>query len=446
MQKILLIDDDPVVRSLASGIMRKKGYEVIVAKDGQEGLSFIDKHAPDLVITDYQMPGMSGIEVLETLKVQKPELPVVILTAHGDASLTIKSMQSGAFDFIEKPINPKELLETIKNGLDTVESLRRKRESITGSPQTKPDENLMVGKSAVMRELFKSIGRISQNNVNVLITGESGTGKERLSRLIHQSGKHFDQPLVYINCKAIDEEQLKGVSAEDMRPNYQEGPIASKLQTVGSGTVILDEVGMLSPVMQGRLLDLMNYFGYDIGEVHKPQPRFISISTRDIGKMVDQGLFIKELYFKLKVFSMNIPPLRERKSDIPELVHHILQDLNPLLDKHVATIEDGVISLLQSYNWPGNVRELKNVLMQAMVFSHGELLKKQHIYIEGLSGHESMNQPAGKNRLVSLAEVEKEHILHVLELVGWNKQEASSVLGITRPTLNAKIEKYGLKR
>lgn len=447
MHIVLLIDDDPVVRSLASGIMRKKGYEVIVAKDGLEGLSMVKKHRPDLVITDYQMPGMSGIEVLESLKLQEPEMPVIILTAHGDASLTIKSMQSGAFDFIEKPINPKELLETIRSGIHTVESLRKKSSPVPGSPGSKPDKNLMVGKSAAMRELFKSIGRISKNNVNVLITGESGTGKERLARLIHQSGDFSDQPLIYINCKAIDEDQLtKGINSDEVRLSYHEGPIASKLQQAGHGTVILDEVGMLSPAMQGRLLDLMNFLGFEIGEGGKLQPRFISVSTRDIGKMVDQGLFIKELYFKLKVFSMHIPPLRERKSDIPELVNHIIQDLNPTLDKHITTLEDGVISLLQSYEWPGNVRELKNVLMQAMVFSHGELLKRQHVYIEGLPEADAKVKHVTSKNLVSLAEIEKEHISHVLEFVGWNKQEASSVLGITRPTLNAKIDKYGLSR
>ncbi len=443
LPKILLIDDDPVVRSLISNILRKKGYEVILAKEGQEGLEVAKREVPDLVITDYQMPGISGIDVLTQMNEINPKTPVIILTAYGDATLTIKSIQTGAFDFIEKPINPKELLETVKNGLSTLGSVRQKEEPEV-LPERRKDDNLMVGKSSVMREIFKNIGRISQNNVNVMITGDSGVGKERMARLIHESGYNKDQPLVYVNCKILAEQQLQNGQGTGRTQTEMSGrnSLDAKLKQVDSGTVILDEVGMLSSQMQMYLLDQMSR--EDL-EASRMLPRFISITTQDINDLVNENLFLKELYYKLKVFSLHLPPLRGRKADIPELVKNLLQELNPAFDKKVDQLEDGAIQLLQSHEWPGNVRELKNVLMQALVLSHGEVLEKKHIRLEGKPVH-VVKDDVFEERPRSMDEVEKEHINKVLEYTKWNKQQAASILGITRPTLNAKIDKYGLTK
>ncbi len=443
LPKILLIDDDPVVRSLISNILRKKGYEVILAKEGQEGLEVAKREVPDLVITDYQMPGISGIDVLTQMNEIDPKTPVIILTAYGDATLTIKSIQTGAFDFIEKPINPKELLETVKNGLSTLGSVRQKEEPEV-LPERRKDDNLMVGKSSVMREIFKNIGRISQNNVNVMIIGDSGVGKERMARLIHESGYNKDQPLIYVNCKVLAEQQLQNGQGTGRTQTEMSGrnSLDAKLKQVDSGTVILDEAGMLSLQMQMYLLDQMSR--EDL-EASRMLPRFISITTQDINDLVNENLFLKELYYKLKVFSLHIPPLRERKADIPELVKNLLQELNPAFDKKVDQLEDGAIQLLQSHEWPGNVRELKNVLMQALVLSHGEVLEKKHIRLEGKPVH-VVKDDVFEERPRSMDEVEKEHINKVLEYTKWNKQQAASILGITRPTLNAKIDKYGLTK
>ncbi len=439
MHKILLIDDDPVVRSLISGILRKKDYMVILAKEGQEGLKMVKDEAPDLVICDYQMPGISGIDVLYRIRESHPGLPVIILTAYGDATLTIKSMQTGAFDFIEKPINPRELLSTVKNGLKTIDTVK-KEDKERPAEKGGADVNLMVGKTPDMRDIFKQVGRISQNNVNVVLSGESGSGKERLARLIHRSGYNKDNPIVIVNCKTLAEEQLqgsRGVSSPERLAALDEKISGAS----GGGTVVLDEVGMLSPQMQMRLLE---HLSHDLTGVDRLNPRFISTTTQDIHALVDEGLFIKELYYKLKVFSISVPPLRKRKEDIPELVRHLLQELNPAFDRKVVRIEEGVIELLQTYSWPGNVRELKNVLMQALVLSHNELLEKKHIRIEQDLSDEIAENSDPEEEPRSMAEVEKEHIAHVLKYVSWNKQRAASILGITRPTLNAKIEKYHL--
>ncbi len=448
MKCILIIDDDPAVQSLMSAILRKKGYDVLLARDGKEGLEQVKGRRPDLVITDYQMPGMSGMEVLSDLRQIDPGLPVIMLTAHGDASLTIKSIQSGAFDYIEKPINPRELLETVKNGLETLETVTSLPGPLLQKRAVRHDDNLMVGKSAAMQEIFKNIGRFSQNNVNVLITGETGTGKERLARLIHQSGRHRNDPLVWINCITLENEQYLASQAKRSGRDTSRlrGLWPSELNQVGSGTIVLHAVDKLSPQMQTRLLDLLDEYGHDYGEAVSPKPRFISISSRDVNRLAASDDFLKELYYKLNVFSIHVPPLRERKDDIPELVRHLLQQMNPAFNKSIDKLEDGLIQLLQSHDWPGNVRELKNVLMKALVLSQGELLEKKHIHIEGLHHAQAPAVKDGEARLASLAEMEKEQIGHVLDMVGWNKQEAASILGITRPTLNAKIGKYGLKR
>ncbi len=429
MKTILLIDDDPVVRSLASGILRKNGYNVYVAKDGSEGVDLAKKHHPDLVVTDYQMPGISGMDVLASLREYNEKLPVIMLTAHGDATLTIRSMQTGAFDFIEKPINPKELLETIKNGLLSSESTQRPQDPAVVEKK-KADDNIMVGKSPAMLQIFKNIGRISQNNVNVMITGDHGTGKARLAKLIHQSSPAAEKPIVFINCKSLTDDELKRA--------FSEGAT--------NGSIVMDEIGNLSSDMQLRLLDLIEGQALVHGHGQKSKYRIISITRLDMNRLVEDGSFLRELFYQLKVFLFHLPALNERKEDIPYLVKHLLVEINAELGKNVSQIEEGVIPMLQSYNWPGNIRELRNVLMQALVLSHGALLQKKNIRLEGDPIIEPGYYESDAVELRSLADVEKEHIGKILQAVRWNKQEAASVLGITRPTLNAKIDKYGLTR
>lgn len=428
MKSILLIDDDPVVRSLVSGILRKNGYNVFVAKDGREGIDLTKEKQPDLVITDYQMPGISGIEVLGKIKKMNAAMPVIMLTAHGDATLTIKSIQEGAFDFIEKPINSKELLQTIKNGLVTVAPQEEESEGV--SIQQKKDENIMVGKTPVMLNVFKNIGRVSNNNINLLITGETGVGKERLARLIHHTGPNANNPLLLINCKSVDKSELADL--------FEKG--------VNQGSLLLDEVGSMDLDTQLVLMNLIEKTNQQASQGAKPAYRMISIDRSDLNDLSEQGLFLKELLYHLKVFVFEIPPLRDRKEDIPYIVHHLIQQLNPELAKNINHVEDGVMPLLQSHQWPGNVRELKNVLMQAMVLSQSDTLQKKNIRIQGLPMATKEQKEVLKADLRPLADVEKEHIAKTLHLLRWNKQETAAVLGITRPTLNAKIDKYGLKK
>lgn len=445
VSSVLLIDDDPVVRSLASGILRKKGYEVFLAKTGEEGISLVKDRRPELVITDFQMPGLSGIEVVEAIRQVDPQIPVIVLTAYGDTALTIESIQAGAFDFIEKPINPRELLETVKSGLDTVVASKKAHDLAPESHAEKSSYNLIVGKTPAMRELFKTVGRLSQSRMNVMISGETGTGKGRLAQLIHKVSPNSDAPLVYFNCRKLDDSgDYMGIDGHV--PDHLHELLVKKYKQAKNGSLILDEIGMLPLEMQHTLLDILNEQFHQEGTGQLALPRIISLTTGYAGEKVREGKFLQELYYNLNVFSLQIPPLRRRKEDIPELVKNLLPELNAELGKNVSRIGEGVISYLQAYDWPGNVRELKNILMQALALSYGEVLEKKYIHIlDGVSGKSAPEVPEERGA-VSLAEVEREHIAHVLGLTNWNKQEAARILGITRPTLNAKIEKYGLNK
>lgn len=446
MSKILAIDDDSIIRTLLTNILSKAGYEVITASDGETGLELAASSNPDLVVTDFQMPGLNGLDVVTELQRTQPGLPVILLTAHGDVALTIKSIQLGAYDFIEKPIQMQELLDVIRNGLEVSRQSRNLTEAISPEVRKAIEDNLLVGKTPVMREIFKNIGRISLNKVNVLITGETGTGKELIARLIHFSGITREHPLVVVNCSTLSEGLLEHelfgytLGAFPGAMNDKKG----KFEQAGEGTLFLDEISELTDNIQTKLLRVLQELEFEKPGADEPLPmkaRIIAATNKDLESLVRSGKFREELYYRLKVFTIALPPLRNRKEDIGELVKHLMGKLNRKLNKRVLKIGDGVLDILKNHDWPGNVRELENTLMQAFIMTRSDVLEKEHIVL--------MSAPEGTGgeafELKSIADIEKVHIKKVLDKVKWNKQEASRILEITRPTLNAKIEKYGLK-
>ncbi|MHC1778575.1 MAG: sigma-54-dependent transcriptional regulator [Lentimicrobium sp.] len=446
MSKILAIDDDSIIRTLLTNILTKVGYEVVTAVDGESGLELAISTTPDLVVTDFQMPGISGLDVVTELQRTQPGLPVILLTAHGDVALTIKSIQLGAYDFIEKPIQMQELLDVIRNGLEVSRQSRSLTEAISPEIRKAIEDNLLVGKTPVMREIFKNIGRISLNKVNVLITGETGTGKELIARLIHFSGITREHPLIVVNCSTLNESLLEHelfgytLGAFPGAMNDKKG----KFEQAGEGTLFLDEISELTDNIQTKLLRVLQELEFEKPGADEPLPmkaRIIAATNKDLESLVKNGKFREELYYRLKVFTIALPPLRNRKEDIAELVKHLMGKLNRKLNKRILKIGEGVLDLLQSHDWPGNVRELENTLMQAFIMTRSDVLEKEHIAL--LSAHDGADGEAFE--LKSIADIEKVHIKKVLDRVKWNKQEASRILEITRPTLNAKIEKYGLK-
>ena len=447
MSKILVIDDDSIIRTLLSNSLSKSGYVVITANDGESGIQKAESEKPDIVITDYQMPGLTGLDVLNELKKTQPGIPVILLTAHGDVALTIKSIQLGAYDFIEKPIQMQEMLEIIKSGLEISRQSQMLIETISPLAVKAIKENQLVGKTPVMREIFKNIGRISMTNVNVLITGDTGTGKELIMQLIHFSGITRDHPLVVINCSALNE----SVFASELF-GYEAGAYPDtltskkgKFENAGEGTIFLDNISDLSEHMQTRLLRVIQEMEFEKPGGHGIIPlkaRIIASTNKDLEELVRAGKFREELYYRLKAFTIALPPLRKRKEDMEELVKHLVQKLNRKLNKNILKIGDGVIDLLKRHSWPGNVRELENTLMQAMIMTRSDVLEKENLIIYT---HQQSEQTEDESILVPISDVEKVHIKKVLDKLNWNKLEASRILEITRPTLNAKIKRYDLK-
>jgi DNA-binding NtrC family response regulator len=448
MNTILVIDDDDFIRSILSTVLKKDGYKVYDAGDGETGLDCVNKFEPDLVITDYKMPGISGLEVVTQLTRTHPGLPVIMLTAFGDVTLTIKAIQAGAYDFIEKPLKNYELLNAVQNGVKASKHSRSLNEVITAQARMEIKDNFPAGKTPAMREIFKNIGRISLTKVNVVIIGEPGTGKDQLAHLIHYTGVNREYPFTKIYCRSDEEEKLEhelfGYSS-DAVPSGK-GARKGKIELCGEGTVFLNEFHNLPEKLQKKLLYML-----EKGEIEKPgqvdpiplRARFIVSTTRDIEALVAENKFLKDLYYRLKMFSIYLPPLKKRIDDIPELVQSLLVKLNRKFNKQVVKVEEGITDLLKAYDWPGNVRELENTLTQAIILSHGDVLEKKNI--PPLSGYEPEGAQTRTDNLKSIADIEKVHIKRILDSVNWNKMAASSVLKITRPTLNKKIEKYKLE-
>lgn len=452
MEKILVVEDDKISRRIIREILSRSGYEVFEAEDGAQGLEAFKANKPDLVLTDYQMPVMNGLRVLSEIRNLQPSVPVIMLTGFGDIALIIKSIQLGAFDFLEKPINTPQLKEVVASALNSVISSKKHDQVLTEgiSIDKKIQENILIGRSSQIKDIFKNIGRVSLNKVNILIEGESGTGKELIARLIHYSGITRDKPLVVVNCSALTETLL-----ESELFGHEKGSFTGSLKTkkgkfelAEDGTIFLDEISEISPNTQVKLLRVIQELEFERvgGETTLPmQARIIAATNKKLEKLIDEGKFREDLYYRLKVFTVQLPPLRDRREDIKDLTIHFLTKLNKRFNKNVTKIGDGVIEMLQQHTWPGNVRELENTIMQAIVMSKNDVLEVENIKINQRA-LESTMEMVHKFEPRSLADIEKDYIKRVLDEVRWNKIEASRILEITRPTLNAKIEKYKLEQ
>lgn len=453
MEKILVVEDDKITRRLIKEILSRGGYEVIEGEDGSQALELFKKEKPDLVITDYQMPVMNGLRLLSEIRNINPGTPVIMLTGFGDIALTIKAIQIGAFDFLEKPINAPQLKNVVTSALSSVQSSKKHEDVIKEgiSIDKKIQENILIGKSPQIKEIFKNIGRVSLNKVNVLIEGESGTGKELIARLIHYSGITRDKPLVVVNCSALTETLL-----ESELFGHEKGSFTGSLKTkkgkfelAEDGTIFLDEISEINLNTQVKLLRVIQELEFERvgGETTIPmQARIIAATNKKLEKLIEEGKFREDLYYRLKVFTVQLPPLRERRDDIKDLTIHFLTKLNKRFNKNVSKIGDGVIEMLQEHHWPGNVRELENTIMQAIVMSKNDVLEVENIKLNPRGTEVSNIDIQNAGPLRSLADLEKDYIKRVLDEVKWNKIEASRILEITRPTLNAKIEKYKLEQ
>jgi DNA-binding NtrC family response regulator len=455
MNSILLVDDDISIRESVNLFLTTKGFYVTTAADVQQAMDLLNTdYRPDLIVTDLKMPGMMGYELLSYVRDQKPDIPVIVITAFDEMHATIRAMELGAYDYIEKPLEPSKFLEVIHKALETRLLSETLATTVKEGEILFPGENILVGKTPQMKQIFKKIGQLCSSRVTVLIQGESGTGKELISKIVHNSGVTRGKPFVGINCSALSENLLESELFGHMKGSFT-GAIRTKkgkFELAGDGTLFLDEISEISPDLQVKLLRVLEEKEFEPvgGEVSMPlSARVIAATNKNLAHLVNQGHFREDLYYRLNVVTIDVPPLRERKEDIPLMVIEFLKKINKELHKNVRKIPFDIMELLQSYDWIGNVRELYNTLLQAVVLSKGDVLEKENILIKGLhSGTQNNSSSNGLKETLrldmTLDDLEKIYIGKILVKVKWNKQEACKVLGITKPTLNSKIKKYSL--
>ena len=448
MKKILLIDDEhSLVRTLEL-YFRSKGYQVFAAFDAREGLNLWRDQEPDVVLLDVQLPGMDGTQALAAAKDENLSGDVIMVTAFQDMEATLAAIQRGAADYLYKPLD----LDALDVLLEKILIRRREQEKIERlshviSESFKP--NQIIGKSNATLEVLKDIARVAKTPVTVLIEGETGTGKELVARTIHQ---HWapGEPFVAINCAAqvstLLESELFGHERGAFTGAVQRK--LGKLEFAGNGTVFLDEIGELPLEIQAKFLRVLQEKQFQrVGGLKDVSfnARVLAATNRNIESMVKAGGFREDLYFRLKVFVIRVPSLRERPEDIVPLAEYFISRTNRELNRNVTRIPMEYIKTIKAYDWPGNVRELENVLRRAMILSRSEVLELDECWFQRTEATHTPASPTEHSELKSLNSMEKEHIMKVLNHTGGNYGEACKILGITRPTLRKKINDYGLK-
>ncbi len=442
-ERILVVDDEKLMREYLKELLEPE-YRVDTAASALDALKMLRDEVYDLVITDLRMPKMDGIELLKHVNDISPGTQVIVLTAYGSVESAVEAMKLGAYDYIGKPIQSPDEMElkirrAIERGKLIRENLYLRREL---EKKLKYD---IVGKSPKMQEVFEKIAAVAKSDITVLITGETGTGKELVARAIHENSHRKDGMFVPVNCGAIPENLL-----ESELFGHEKGAFTGayrreigSFEMANGGTIFLDEIGEMSPHLQVKLLRVLQNGEFQrVGspKVLKTDARVIAATNADLQKAVEEGRFRQDLYYRLNVVNIKLPPLRERREDIPLLVHHFLNKYGP--DKEVAP---ETMKMLLSYDWPGNVRELENVIESGCVLSKTNLITPDDLpdYLREASKRKHRLPSDGD---MSLAAVEREHIKYVLDQNGWNITRSAEILGIDRVTLYNKIKKYGLKK
>ncbi|MBP9561401.1 MAG: sigma-54-dependent Fis family transcriptional regulator [Syntrophorhabdaceae bacterium] len=445
--RILIVDDESSLLESLEMFLAEKGYVVECAINGAEGIYKSKVFNPEMVILDVRLPDMNGIDMIEKIKAKKRN--IIIITAFHDMETTIKAIKSGAFEYIPKPIDVEELERAIakafKSPCSDMDSVDEKPEySIFDFEQKK-----IVGKSSIMKEVFKAIGILSENRVTVLIEGETGTGKELIARAIHYHSPYKNEPFRVINCSAI-----VGTLLESELFGHEKGSFTGavctkrgKLELAGEGTIFLDEVGEIPLELQPKLLRFLQEKEFErIGGDRQIQSkaRVIAATNRDLWAMVQKGLLREDLFYRLNVTTIKVPALRERKSDIPLIADYLLKKIAYELRGSPKKIENQAISRMMDYDWPGNVRELENILTHAFVNTRGNVIPGDLIIpLLGKKSHyRQHNIKAEFKDEMTLQEIERGYILKVLESTRWHLGKTCEILGISRPTLRQKIKEY----
>jgi len=469
MAKVLVIDDEANLRKVLAAMLRRDGYDVTVAHDGEMGLAEFEKNGADIVVSDLVMPKKGGMEVLARVNAVNPEVPVIIITAHGTVDSAVEAIKRGAFDYITKPFDQSELSAVIAKAARTHEGAVR---------SVRPDgrsRSAIIGDSSHMQEIFKIIDKVADTPSTVLITGESGTGKELISTALHEGSSRRGKPLIKINCAAIPKDLMESELFGYERGAFT-GAVTSKpgrFELADGGTLFLDEIGEIPIEMQVKLLRALQESEFErVGGIKttRVDVRLIAATNRDLLQEIEAGRFRKDLYYRLAVVPIVLPPLRDRQGDVEELAGHFLEKYNKRLNRKLEGLEPDALAALRAYSWPGNIRELENLMERVVLFADGPLLKRSDLPEPIRSGPAgacptptppavaatagpslaSESLPPGETGLKDIvrqksAELEKDLIARALEETGGNVTRAAKLLQISRKSLQTKMKEFGLR-
>ncbi|HRH80147.1 MAG TPA: sigma-54 dependent transcriptional regulator [Thiobacillaceae bacterium] len=441
---ILVVEDDPAFSELLSLHLEDQAYRVCLAPTLSRARDILEDQAPDALLLDYRLPDEDGLALLEELHARHAKLPVIILTGVADTDLTIDAIKAGAYDFIRKPVDVAQLDAALHHALDTGQPARSM--DMDGADEQAGVEGIVGGSQAIL-DICKLIGRVAPTQASVLITGESGTGKEVVARAIHRHSGRRGQFLA-VNCSAIVETLLENELFGHEKGSYTgaDSRTEGKFEQAREGTLFLDEIGDLPLALQAKLLRVLQEGGFErVGgtQTLHSDVRIVAATNRELGAMLESGAFREDLYYRLAVVSIHIPPLRERPGDLVPLLHHLLARITREQGKAVRGISETAWQAIRAYSWPGNVRELENVLTRAVVLAQDDILSADLLTLADPMPPQAVMQPAAANvpAILSLDELETRHVRYVLDSTHWHKGKACAILGISRPALDRKLKK-----
>jgi DNA-binding NtrC family response regulator len=440
---ILVVDDEEIVRDSLGSWLEEDGYNVEAVESGRKALERLPAKAWDLMLVDLKMPGMDGIQLMEEVRKTHPDMLVIIMTAYATVDTAVKAMKTGAYDYFVKPFNPDDISLTIRKIVDHHKLVQ---ENLFLRKELKKQYKLrdMISKNEKMLEIFELARTVAKSSSTVLIQGESGTGKELLARAVHDESPRSEAPFISVSCASLTESLL-----ESELFGHEKGAFTGanaikrgKLELAQDGTLFLDEIGDIGLKLQMDLLRVLEQRefrrvgGSDLIAINS---RIIAATNRDLKAAIEENRFRADLYYRLNVISIHIPPLRERREDIPLLVDHFIEKFNIEMGKQVRGVSEEAMRILVDNNWPGNARELRNVIERAMVVAKGNIITESDVSLPSAAG-------SANHRTKSLEEIEKEHIRIVLHEHQWNIARSAQTLGIDRVTLYNKIKKFDMKK
>jgi len=447
---VLVVDDEQSVREALRDILEDNGYQVNSASNGREGLEMIDRLNPVAVLLDIRMPEMDGIKALEIINQRGSKVPVILMTAYGSTETTIEGMRLGAFDYLMKPLKVNEILDSLRKAAEIKEMLAQTRHEDPNHPKVK--SNIMIGNSPIMQNIYKTIGRVSNSTATVLIRGDSGTGKELVAQAIHENSVRKGNKFVKINCASIPENLLESELFGHEKGAFT-GAVAfkqGKFELAHKGTIFLDEIGEMSLTIQAKLLRVLQEREFErVGgtETIRINVRIVAATNKNLERSIEEGTFREDLYYRINVVEVLLPPLKERREDIPALINHIIKSCSHEYNKPINGFTREAQAILESYDWPGNIRELKNICVRAVLMSCGPLLTVDDLPL-GLRKNsrrvEWLGEIQGDSLKEIVAEVEREVILKALEENNWNRSATAQALKVNRSSLYAKMKELGI--